>query len=263
MRVFFTYLAILLLAYSCKRKDKFPDIAIFGHAAGGLDMATSPYEENTLESIEYSLSYPEIAGVEVDIQWSKDGTIWLFHDELLETQTSGEGCLHTKTDAELEQVHFKGIQKEQLVRLNDIASKISMRKLILDIKIYDCGDVLTASAFEDPFIEFNGLIENAEVSVIVQDLSKAAFFESLGWKVYLEVQSADDYMNGINSNISTGCVIRNTKITKEEVSQIQSLGKEVIIFDARSPKPIRESFRKAPNRFLADDIKATLIEKIK
>lgn len=263
MKTLLRYLLVILLISSCKRKDKFPAVHIFGHAAAGLDMTTSPYEENTIEAIEYALSYPEMSGIEVDIQWSKNGTLWLFHDEFLETQTSGDGCLRTKTDEELDDFHFKGINKEELVRLNDIVSIIANRKLILDLKIYGCGQVLTNSEFENPFIEFNSLISNTEVSVIVQDLSKSTFFESLGWKVYLEVQTVNDYINVLGSGTSSGCAIRNTKISKEEVSQIQNYGKEVIIFDARSPKTIRQSLKKAPNGFLADDIKATLIEKIK
>lgn len=253
---------ILISLFSCKKEDKYPDIQVFGHAGAGLDMNTSPYEENTLESITYALSYSEISGVEVDIQWSKDGTIWLFHDQNLETQTNGSGCVRENTDQQLSEVHFKGFNQEKLVKLNDVATKFTGRTIILDLKDYGCGTSLSNGDFESSLLSYQSQLANTEVIVIVQDYTKASFLQGLGWKVYLEVQSAENYINSGISN-STGCSIRNEKISQEEVANIQNLGKEVIIFDARSPKQIRRAFKKTPNGFIADDLKATLIEKIR
>jgi hypothetical protein len=58
-----------------------------------------------------------------------------------------------------------------------------------------------------------------------------------------------------------GIVIRNKAIEKYQVEMIQSLGREVYLFDIRSPKGNRVAFNKNPNGIISDDIRAALIYK--
>lgn len=249
---------------SCKKEDKYPEITVIGHGGSGIDISTMPYQENTIEAIEYALSYPEIAGVEIDIQWSKEGTAWLYHDEDLSTQTNGSGCVREHTDQELEALNYNGLQTLQLPRLNETAALLTGKKVFLDLKLPDnCGTALSTAEFENSLLSFQALLEDVEVSVIVQNLSQLAFFQALGWKVYLNVVSESSFLSTDNWEDCAGCCIRNEGVTGEEVDAIHAAGKEVIIFDARAPKPIRKALKKRPDYFLADDIKATLIEKIR
>jgi len=261
---FITLFIVLILLSNCKKEDKFKDVKIFGHAGDGLDMSTAPYQENTLEAIEYTLSYPEVAGVEIDIQWSKDGTAWLFHDENLDSQTNGSGCVRSKTDSELESIHYQGVQKEKLPKLNEIATLVSNRKVILDLKSYGgCGVELSNQERQAALIEFNSLLTNTEVYAIVQDLTDVNFYNNLGWKTILEVYNKDSYFAVVNWQNSSGCTLRNESITSDEIHNIQSKGKEVILFNIKSPKAIKKSLKKGPDIILSDDIKATLIQKIR
>ena len=49
-------------------------------------------------------------------------------------------------------------------------------------------------------------------------------------------------------------------IEKNEVELIQSLGKQVVIFEMRSAVGIRKALRKNPNTIITDDLREALIE---
>jgi hypothetical protein len=58
-----------------------------------------------------------------------------------------------------------------------------------------------------------------------------------------------------------GLVIRNKTIEKSQVSYLKSLGKEIYLFDIRSPRGNRDALKKNPNGIITDDIRAALIER--
>lgn len=257
-------IGLTLVVFACKKEDKYTDIEIYGHAGDGLNASSAPYQENTIDGIQYACSYGELVGVEVDVQWSRDGTAWLFHDDDLSIETSSSGCVRSKTDEELELVEYKGAFGVSLPRLNDIASIVKNKKIILDLKKpMDCGDDLTVLEFQNSLNAFSALLEGTEVSVLVQNLDDLAFFQTLGWKVYIATLSTTDYFDTQNWQSTAGCCVRNSTCNKYDVDAVKAQGKEVIIFDARAPKTIRKALKKHPTAFLADDIKATLIEKIR
>ena len=62
--------------------------------------APSRYPENTLPSFAAALEQG-CAGIELDVQQSTDGELWVFHDWSLERCTNGTGLLCEKTSAQL------------------------------------------------------------------------------------------------------------------------------------------------------------------
>ncbi|MNY72919.1 hypothetical protein D3C86_2115780 [compost metagenome] len=81
--------------------------------------------------------------------------------------------------------------------------------------------------------------------------------------MYCDAVDAAQFLNNANALISDGASFRNSAITISDVNAVKSLGKEVILYDVRSPKGIKSAFNKFPDYLLTDDIKATLIEKYK
>lgn len=80
---FLCVVSVVFCFLSCNKIKYYPDKAtenietkIIAHRAGGNDC--SQYKENTYRAAKYSLS--RFDGIEVDIQISKDRTIWLAHD---------------------------------------------------------------------------------------------------------------------------------------------------------------------------------------
>ncbi len=54
------------------------DVSFLGHKGGGNSTFNDFYIENTLPSIKYGLK--ALNGIEVDVQMSLDGTIWMYHN---------------------------------------------------------------------------------------------------------------------------------------------------------------------------------------
>ena len=67
------------------------------HRGNGFN---TDFVENTLPAAEYGLSV--LDGIEQDIQISKDGTLWLDHDnEVYDCEGNNIGCFQTLTDDEI------------------------------------------------------------------------------------------------------------------------------------------------------------------
>lgn len=78
------------------------DPAIVGHrGAAGLEPA------NTLAAIETALEY-DVDGIELDVRRTRDGTLVLFHDPVLDWATDGHGRVEERAWADLAGVEFHG-----------------------------------------------------------------------------------------------------------------------------------------------------------
>src|SRR5574343_100624 len=134
----FKFLFILLIATACSKSKSFDGIEILGHAATGLENINSPYHDNTKEAVEYALSIEGCDGIEIDVQLSADGELWLFHNTNLELETNTSGCVPNLNFSDLSQTHYTTIGKEKLVRLRDLdTSYFKGKKILLDIRHYN------------------------------------------------------------------------------------------------------------------------------
>ena len=84
---------LFIILYSCRDLESYSDnpypdksTLILAHRAGG-DAPYGLYEENTLEAAIFGFDNAD--GIEVDVQKSLDGTLWLFHDSYL-TECNGK-----------------------------------------------------------------------------------------------------------------------------------------------------------------------------
>jgi glycerophosphoryl diester phosphodiesterase len=256
-------LVFSLVVLSCTKKDRFESVSLIAHAGAGLHSSTSPYHDNTVQSIEYALHFSVIQGVEVDVQLSADGTAWLFHDEELSEETNGEGCLNSKSDSYLEGLHYQTVEQEHLSKLSDVPALFSGKKLFLDVRDYNaCTEAsIGKSTILAALSKVNNQFPNATIAVITNRSEWMDDFHQLGWDVFLNVYSLSNFYAYPNSGNADGICVRSSNISEKEVAQIKSMGKQIILFDVRSPKGIRKAFKKEPNLLFADDIRAALIEK--
>lgn len=91
----------MLFFLSCTHQTKeLPpaDTKILGHRGSGAT-SISDYQENTYTSVKNA--FQKLDGAEVDIQCSKDGTIWLFHDAGLPENEQGLSCIPQSYDQDL------------------------------------------------------------------------------------------------------------------------------------------------------------------
>ena len=260
----FKLFILIALLFSC-RKGNYSSVTIFGHAGNGLTIQNSIYHDNSLESIQFALETEGVFGVEIDVQLSKDGDLWLFHDSRLDNETNSTGCISEKLSEDLIDVHYRTINKERLVRLKDIPlNSCAGKTLLIDVKyLNDCaGEDINVPVFIDEIESIAA--NNPQVNFIILSKSKywVSAFQNAGFEVYFEMENLSEYESLINSGIHCeGFILKNSSCTAEDVAFLQQNDKKVIIFDMRAPKPIRKALKKMPDGIITDDIGAALIEK--
>lgn len=259
-------LFLFLILASCAKEKNFDEIDVIGHAGMGLDIVNSVYHDNSFEAIEMALSISGCDGVEVDVQRAKDGSLWLYHDEYLSSQTDGEGCIQQSFSAQLASIKYTSIHKERLIRLAELPwERLNGKQLFLDIRHFDpCEEKIL-----DPH-EFIASIQQSlpannavKIAVVLNRQQWINPFIDAGLQVFFQVYPTEMDMESVIADFPmlTGVIMKNKSCAQSDVQFWKAKGKKVVIFEMRSPKGIREALNKYPDEVLTDDIRATLIEK--
>lgn len=254
---------LVFLLFACQKSEEVKEILVFGHAGMGLSMSQSIYHDNSKEAVSLALNLPTSNGVEVDVRMSKDGTLWLYHDELLEAETNGTGCVADLHDDQLKELAYNTYKKERLVKLSDVVPLLQEHQvLFLDIK--------HMNSCQNKFIDFDLLLEalNEQVlsysSQIILICSNEYWLNALT-DDYHVVYSTDDLSEGkkvlLNHPLINGLVVRNASVSKSDVDWIKEKNRSIYLYDIRSVKGIRQAFRKNPTGILSDDLRNALVER--
>ena len=255
---------LIVLFFGCK-KSKYSNVDIYGHAGNGLNIENSIYHANSAEAIKFAMETEGVKGIEIDIQLSADGELWIFHDDQLSDETNGDGCISNKSFEQLSIVRYSTVHKEKLVRLKDLPFSLYDNKtFLIDARHYNGCSFLNIDF--NRFVQELKLIasENANCDFIV--LSKyngwIDAFKLEGFQVYCEINSLNDFNELANSGVDfDGVIVKNSNCSKSDVEIIHANNKKVLIFEVRAPKSIREALKKAIDGIVTDDIRAALIEK--
>ncbi len=257
---------VFLVLFGCQKKDSFNDILIIGHAGNGLENINTFFHDNSLKSIELALQTNGCDGIELDVQISLDGTLWLYHDPNLSSETNGAGCIPDLNDEYLETLHYSTLEKERLIKLAEIPSELMRgRTLYIDTRtISSCTeseiDVASFLVAMNHFREAN--IAVLDIVIITGSVDWLSVFKADGFNVIVQIASMTGYQQLIASfPLINGVVVANQNISKEDVSLIQSNGREVVIFNMRAASSIRKALKKLPNAIMTDNLKNAIIEK--
>jgi glycerophosphoryl diester phosphodiesterase len=140
---------LLLIITGCEKIDYVPDNPFSGiptqvlmHRGCG---SNTDFVTNTLPAAMYGFSV--LDGVELDIQISKDGTLWLDHDnEVKDCSDNIIGCFNTMTDAEINSYNScNGIIRYYTVEsvFAEMAELYPTKYISLDVKGQYCDISLT------------------------------------------------------------------------------------------------------------------------
>lgn len=98
------------------------DVVFLGHKGGGNNLFNNLHIENTLPSVQDGLK--TMNGVEVDVQMSLDGTIWIYHNaDLGETSCNANfhHCLILLKDTEIEKIQIcSGGMQDRIYKLKEL-----------------------------------------------------------------------------------------------------------------------------------------------
>ncbi|MFT5764725.1 MAG: glycerophosphoryl diester phosphodiesterase [Saprospiraceae bacterium] len=143
------------------RNDK---IAIIGHGGMGFQSPEVNLPANSFEGITKAVEGYQVDGVEVDVQLSADGVLFLYHDSRLQTLTDCLGCLYQHESEKLDECKYvsgfntQNFSNQKLVRLETIIARFNERipksLIFLDLKTsLDCPQSFDISTFENIFLE--------------------------------------------------------------------------------------------------------------
>lgn len=246
---------ILFIALQCKKKSNYDQILVIGHAASGLSYLGTLAHDNSNEAVEWALSQYGVDGVELDVQTSIDSTAWLYHDEKLNTETNGDGCVFEKNDSYLEQLNYSSINKEKLVRLKNLKeSYLNAKSILLDIRHYNyCQTKVSDLESVVHAVKQSENMLNADVIILLNNPDWISKFKQDGFTVLLAVYSIQEARQWFSKDVD-GFLVKNDEFTINDISEIKSNGKKVFIFDIKSANSIREAFSKFPDGVISDDI---------
>ncbi len=143
-------IVLILFFIGCDKIDYVPDNPYAGiptqvlmHRGNGWN---EDFKENTLDGALYGFSV--LDGVELDIQMSKEGTLWLDHgNEVKDCAGNVVGCFNTMTDEEILAYNLCG-SEEQYHTVESVMQEMAVRYpakyISLDIKGQYCELSLTA-----------------------------------------------------------------------------------------------------------------------
>ena len=260
----YKYFFLIFLLFSCKKNKVIYVGELIGHAATGLKIQNRVYHDNSKEAVDFSLSINGCDGIEIDVQMSSEGDLWLFHDTKLDIETDGNGCIFDLTNNELAHIKYKTSNKEHLAKLSELDfTKFENNTMLLDIRHYtECQNkILDPILFINALNEISGL-NNGKVNLFVL-LSNAEWinvFRVNGYKVLFSANNYEEYVS-VNAFVSEGVIVKNKGISENEVQALHDLNKKVYIFDIRAPKETRLAIRKNPDGIVTDDLRTAIIEK--
>lgn len=258
--LFASALFVFLLLASCRKKEDFSSVLLISHAGMGLEIQNSFYHDNSLESVETACSMFGCDGVEVDVQLSSDGELWLYHDETLDSETNGTGCIPERTTSYLSNITYKTIHKEKLCRLLSISDvQLFGKELFLDLRHLNfCSDTLVSIDKMISRLSQLSILKD-KIWIVTNNKSWLIPLKEAGFRVVFQLDSQTNSFS--DATLADGFIVRNMLISFDQVRSIQKAGKKLFIFELRSPRGIRAALRKQPDGILSDDIRAAIIEK--
>lgn len=262
----YKYYLILILGIvlidGCSKDIENHEVPILGHAGTGLFNPQQMVKENTAEAVAYALSFEDLAGIEVDVQLSKEGTFWLYHDEDLSSQTNGEGQICERSDEYLETLHHKTLNQERLTTLSSLSFEdLNTPKVVfLDLKFISfCA--LDSNEIDQIAKKMKNLLEHKADLVsfypIVLGNENKQIFKSNGFeKIYADASSFEDGVKKLDSGFD-GVFVRNVNLDKQKVNELKQKG-EVVLFDLRAPSTIKKALRKKPDFLMVEEFRTAL-----
>jgi glycerophosphoryl diester phosphodiesterase len=259
-------LLLVLVAFGCSKSKQYDTVRIYGHAGTGLENIASVYHDNTIEAVDLALSMQGCDGVEVDVQLSASGDLWLYHDAKLETETNLNTCIPDLLDEILAGGKYSTIHQEKLARLSEIdTNHLQGKEIVLDLRHYnECvGEFVNVAQIIDRLVDI-GFSSPKGFKVLV-NISRKEWvqpFIEAGFHTVLSIYSMTEftYAESVYPEIY-GFIMKNSDVTEENVEAIQQTEKKLFIFEVRSPKMTREALRKGPDGILSDDLRTAIIEK--
>lgn len=149
------------------------------------------FPENTLQAFEEAAKLPGLKGIEMDVQYSSDHEMVVFHDETLDRVTGEEGYVKDHTLAELKALKFKNCENFPTAGIP------TLREFLEDMKPYCEKGMLINIELKTSEIRYEGIEQDAYN--LVKELGMC---DSIVWSSFLA--DSIKIMKEIDPNAKTG-----------------------------------------------------------
>lgn len=251
----------IIFLFSCKKE--FPDVQtkVLGHAGESLLNNRSKFPPNTLDSGKEGLSRGT-DGYEIDVQMTADGELVVYHDERLDDNSDGEGCINNQNWSDL--IDIKVYKSEyRIAPLSDYLSHFITEdySLLLDVKHYNaCEDEMI------DYVQFNQSLNTALEVVpverrgdIIVNCRKHDLMQALTDTLVKRSLESDDPeyalpLMGAYDFVTIKLAAMNS-VVKDE---FDALGKGIIIYNVKSRSEVNRSLEFDPEFVISDNIDCTI-----
>ena len=130
-------------------------------------------------------------------------------------------------------------------------------------KINFCTNTELNSLAINESLQAISFLKNPQIKVIVvsNNLSFLSVMHDAGFQVAYEINENSDFLASYSMyNFVKEIIVKNKNCTKDQITQYQTEGIRVTIFEMRSAVGIRKALKKMPNSIITDDVREAIIE---
>lgn len=277
MQLYFRVLilsVILLCISSCTKKsfcDDYTDSQlspkVLGHAGMGW---RGVHPMDSKRSVKKSLEIAD--GVEFDIQLSKDGVFFLFHDQDLKGSTNCTGKINSRSSSYLKECRFSRFElHDKLATLEEVIQEnkelIEEKIVVLDlthIKIDNDQYWITIDSLSSKLcnvISNSEMIDNFYLDSRDQNLLKTIRNKNPNIKLFWELSNADsinsDFMDTTHIN---GVISRYDILNDKLVIEVRAKQLKIIVWGCNNKKDNDNALKLEPDIIITDYIRSLIKE---
>jgi len=248
---------------------------VIGHAGSGFMtplMPFNPLPANSMASIKLALAHGA-DGVEVDLQLSQDSVVMLYHDQTLESNTNGQGCVYELPAAAVQQLKYKGgwfydlWHNERSVTLQTLLDTLSKRPSLPHLH-FDLHETNSCNV-EQPLGRASALARALgrllaqypwppeRLLVITMNQSSLAALRRAMPTIPVGLEITEDFGKQFvvaKSEKVQAIVVSRNLITPERTVQARAAGLQIITFGGRSKGTIQRLLESQPDAIQVDNV---------
>lgn len=269
----FWILLFVLFVLSCTKPELHSNdnllngqVLVIGHAGGGFASSTNPFPDNSLASIQYALDGLVADGVELDVQLSLDSTLWIYHDNELNTKTDCVSCISSLNDQQLSECFYldelsHNSADHPLQKLETIIQQYQGLPYLFFLDIKTANTCTGGSPNLDSYARAleKLLVDSGFRSQIICESSNYSLLQKLRalntqTRIMLDTSNPLEAIPNALAIQAEGIVASVLRYDKSTVQSVHDAGLLAIIFDVREYTGTLRAMKMHPDGIQTDNI---------
>ena len=249
-----------LFILSCSKEESetnYSDIEIFGHGGVGFQSHINTIPANSFTSIQKAIEVLNADGVEVDIQIDKDGKIWLYHDQYLQTETNCDGCFGDKSSMYISNCSYS--QQEKIYSLEELIHYFStmqpIPKVSLQAQVFNrCTEYNELAQSLIEIMDANNAYSWIQIESDSKELLTLLKNASNKFQLFINTKDVSDGITICQDNEFAGLISHHEDVTKEDVQSIKAIGLKIGVYGIGNQWEAKSALEKHPSQIQTDNI---------